>query len=162
MIYFLHYWRNKNQTNNREHKLILILSFSLILFNDPFMTATLINSSTFWIMLSSLNISQFLYFLIFFWTIMFLVISGNEKIIQQRIGIVSILAVSGLTFVVFYAFNIYHSLLNRFSLTYQEDPDSNTAFNVIRLIYYIYVFVLLSGLVYGCYISFVKYQQMPL
>lgn len=126
------------------------------------MTASLIDSSTFWILLSSLNISQFLYFLVFFWTIMFLVISGYERYISQRKGIIFILVISGLTFVIFYVYNIYHSLLNRFSLRFQEDPEYFTAFNVIKYVYYIYVFILLSGLVYGCYMSFVKYQQMAL
>ena len=93
---------------------------------------------------------------------MFLVISGYERLISLGKGIASILVISGLTFVVYYTFNLYNSLLNRFSLAFQENPDSFKGFNIVKIIYYTFVFLLLSGIVFGCYKSFIKYQLMPL
>lgn len=93
---------------------------------------------------------------------MFMVMGGYDKLISQRRGMVFTLVISGLSFVVYYLFNLYKSFLSRFSLRFQEEPDYLAGFNVVRIIYYVFVFLLLSGLVFGCYKSFIKYNKMPL
>ena len=49
---------------------------------------------------------------------MFIVIAGYEKYLNNKKGIIIIVFITILTFGVFLSFNLYHSLLTRFSLSY--------------------------------------------
>lgn len=57
------------EERSTEQKLVIALSISLLFFNDPLYSLTILQPSVALTAISTLFFSQFIVFLIFFWTI---------------------------------------------------------------------------------------------
>lgn len=70
MVYSCFYCKSTKSNLTFEHHFIMILSVSLVFFNDPFFAATLFKPSVTLAVLSTIFVVQFVSLLVFFWVVM--------------------------------------------------------------------------------------------
>lgn len=69
-FYAYMYYKMDSSTRTFEHKYILLLSISLFFFNDPWYAATLLHTRMLNALFSTITVTQFVGFLVFFWIVM--------------------------------------------------------------------------------------------
>ena len=92
LILYIFFYRETNKISRTfEHKFILIMSFSLIFFNDPIFILTTLFPSITLLSISTISITQFFAIISFFWLVLWNRIhSETNQINTKNISIINI------------------------------------------------------------------------
>ena len=154
-IYTIFYCAKSASARTFEHKYILALSVSAVLFNDPLYAMTIFEANKFLAVLSALFVVQFISILLFFWLIMFQrmyleKIKPQTKLINIRNIIILIIF-----FVCLMISTSTESLVYRFDPSFHIEYDLPVLYKVV---FYVTLVLAITILVYFGFTAFKIYK----
>lgn len=122
LISYIFFYRETNRISRTfEHKFILIMSFSLVFFNDPIFILTTLFPSITLISISTISITQFFTIVSFFWLVLWNRIhSETNQINTKNISVINIL-ISFLLFISLTSFMGFVDVLDTFYPLLEND-----------------------------------------
>lgn len=126
----------------------MYLSISAILFNDASYCLSILNPSILMITISCIMIAQFAAVLITFWLIKYLIITYKYQILFEKKTKILLGFTFGISFCIFFVYNLSESYLKRFDLQFQINSQDNFYYYSLRIIYTIFVTIVIGGILY--------------
>ncbi len=148
VLYTLHYLKIDPEDKTIEHKLIMILGFSLILFNDPFYGVVLKKPNSFWFFLNTLFVVQFVSYCLFFWLVMAKRIAKNEVTRETRFLTKREILIAVFLFVFLLIPSLLYNLREKYHPAYYNELNMGLEFVVFL------VTILLMLVVYWVFIIY--------
>lgn len=151
IFYFLFYRTIKQEYKTFEHKYIFVLSIALIFFADPLYAATVLKSTIFLTILSSLFVVSFITLLLFYWAAMVQRIHKESIRVSTQMVNKKNIALGVAIFVMLSIIVCYSSIFYRFDPAVHVEDEYPIAYMVFLILVILTFIVLLLLFFYNAY-----------
>lgn len=159
IFYGLFFIRIPKNLRTFEHKYILLLSVSLVIFNDPFYLLTIYKAGPTMAFFSTFFVVQFITFLIIFWVVMIRRIHKEPVRVGTKLLDRYSLIIGSIGFILYLVTGMIASMVYRFNPGFHANTEFPTIYRVFVVLLILYCVILIILLLFNTFKIFKTWKK---